>query len=113
MPVFPQNCYDRRVFARLGQALKSPCCFLSAARTLPLGYLTFYKRRLRSVKQPKIRQQGYKALIDSLDVANNLRFLQQIGAGYGDYTKDRHQWLDQLSIEDFRSYIRDQQSEAE
>lgn len=65
------------------------------------------------MKQTEIRQQGYKALIDSLGVANTLRFLQQLGVGYGDYTKDRHQWLDQLSIEDFRSYVRDQQSETE
>jgi hypothetical protein len=65
------------------------------------------------MKQTEIRQQGYKALIDSLGVANTLRFLQQLGVGYGDYTKERHQWLDQLSIEDFRSYVRDQQSEAE
>jgi hypothetical protein len=68
---------------------------------------------MKTVKQTEIRQQGYKALIDSLGVANTLRFLQQLGVGYGDYTKDRHQWLDQLSIEDFRSYVRDQQSEAE
>ena len=65
------------------------------------------------MKQTEIRQQGYKALIDSLGAANTLRFLQQLGVGYGDYTKERHQWLDQLSIEDFRSYVRDQQSEAE
>ena len=65
------------------------------------------------MNQTEIRQQGYKALIDSLGVANTLRFLQQLGVGYGDYTKERHQWLDQLSIEDFRSYVRDQQSEAE
>jgi hypothetical protein len=68
---------------------------------------------MKTVKQTEIRQQGYKALIDSLGVANTLRFLQQLGVGYGDYTKERHQWLDQLSIEDFRSYVRDQQSEAE
>ena len=52
------------------------------------------------------RQQGYKALIDALGVAGTLRFLQQLGVDYGDYTIERHQWLNQLTIEDFRSYVK-------
>lgn len=65
------------------------------------------------MKQIEIRQQGYKALIDSLGVANTLRFLQQLGVGYGNYTQERYQWLDQLSLEDFRNYIRDKQGDTE
>lgn len=53
------------------------------------------------MKLTEIRQQGYKALIDSLGVANTLRFLQQLGVGYGDYTQERHQWLDQFTMDDF------------
>ncbi len=26
--------------------------------------------------------------------------------GYGDYTKERHQWLDQFTIDDFRNYVK-------
>lgn len=63
------------------------------------------------MKQTEIRQQGYKALIDSLGVANTLRFLQQLGVGYGDYTQERHQWLDQLTMEDFRDFVRRKSSE--
>ncbi len=58
------------------------------------------------MKSTEIRQQGYKALIDALGVAGTLRFLQQLGVGYGDYTKERHQWLNQLTIEDFRDYVK-------
>lgn len=58
------------------------------------------------MKMTEIRQQGYKALINALGVAGTLRFLQQLGVGYGDYTKERHQWLDQLTIEDFRNYVK-------
>jgi hypothetical protein len=47
------------------------------------------------MKLTEIRQQGYKALIDALRVAGTLRFLQQLGVGYGDYTKERNQWLNQ------------------
>ncbi|MEH2249534.1 hypothetical protein [Nostoc sp.] len=53
-----------------------------------------------------LRQQGYKALIDALGVAGTLRFLQQLEECYGDYTKEHHQWLDQLTINDFRNYIK-------
>lgn len=58
------------------------------------------------MKLKEIRQQGSKALIDALGVAGTLRFLQQLEVGYGDYTKERHQWLDQLTIEDFRNYVK-------
>jgi hypothetical protein len=58
------------------------------------------------MKLTQIRQQGCKALIDALGVAGTLRFLQQLGVGYGDYTKERNQWLNQLTIEDFRSYVK-------
>ena len=58
------------------------------------------------MKMTEIRQQGYKALINALGVAGTLRFVQQLGVGYGDYTKERHQWLNQLTIEDFRNYVK-------
>ncbi len=61
------------------------------------------------MKLKEIRKQGYKALIDTLGVAGTLRFLQQLEVGYGDYTKERHQWLDQLTIEDFRPYVKQKQ----
>ena len=63
------------------------------------------------MKLREIRQQGYKALIDALGVAGTLRFLQQLGVGYGDYTKERHQWLDQLTMDDFRNSVKQKKSE--
>ncbi|MEC4817069.1 MAG: hypothetical protein SAK29_27940 [Scytonema sp. PMC 1069.18] len=65
------------------------------------------------MKQTEIRQKGYKALIDALGVAGTLRFLQQLGVGYGDYTKERHQWLDQLTIDDFRNYVKQKKVEEQ
>jgi hypothetical protein len=50
--------------------------------------------------QQEIIRQGYKALVDSLGVADTIRFIQYFSPGKGDYTKDRHQWLDKLSLED-------------
>ena len=63
------------------------------------------------MKLTEIKQRGYKALIDALGVAGTLRFLQQLGVGYGDYTKERYQWLDQLTIDDFRNYVKQKKVE--
>ncbi|MEH2065426.1 MAG: hypothetical protein V7K50_24735 [Nostoc sp.] len=65
------------------------------------------------MKSMEIRQQGYKALIDALGVAGTLRFLQQLEVGYGDYTKERNQWLDELTINDFRDYVKVKQKKVE
>jgi hypothetical protein len=29
-----------------------------------------------------------------------IRFLQQFDTGHGDYTKERHQWLDKVTLEE-------------
>ncbi len=52
-----------------------------------------------------IRENGIKILERELGVANARRFLllfdrQTINKGHGNYTEERHQWLDQLSMED-------------
>lgn len=63
------------------------------------------------MKLTEIRQQEYQALINALGVAGTLRFLQQLEVGYGDYTKERHQWLNQLTIDDFRNYVKQKKFE--
>jgi hypothetical protein len=50
--------------------------------------------------QQEIIRQGYKALVDSLGVADTIRFIQYFSPDTGDYTKERHQWLDKISLED-------------
>jgi hypothetical protein len=56
--------------------------------------------------QQEIIRQGYKALVYSLGVADTIRFIQYFSPGKGDYTKERHQWLDKLSLEDFISEMK-------
>ncbi|NCJ06280.1 hypothetical protein GS597_07090 [Synechococcales cyanobacterium C] len=51
--------------------------------------------------QNEILDQGYKALVNSLGVVDAIRFIQHFSPGYGDYTQERHEWLDQLSMNDF------------
>ena len=48
--------------------------------------------------QNEIIKQGYDALINSLGVADTIRFIQYFSPGKGDYTKERHQWLDEKSL---------------
>ena len=50
--------------------------------------------------QQEIVRQGYKALINSLGVVDSIRFIQYFSQGQGDYTKERHQWLDNTSLEE-------------
>jgi len=53
----------------------------------------------------ELRKRGFKALVDALGCVDAVRFIQQYAPGDGDYTKERYQWLDQLSISDFRVYV--------
>ncbi len=57
------------------------------------------------MKSTELRQQGNKALIDALGIVGTIKFLQQLEAGYGDYTKERHQWLDNLTFDDFENFL--------
>jgi hypothetical protein len=46
-----------------------------------------------------IRTRGLHALKEELGVNGMIRFLQQFEVGRGNYTDDRHQWLDGLTLE--------------
>lgn len=50
--------------------------------------------------QNEIIKQGYDALINSLEIADTIRFIQYFSPGKGDYTKERHQWLDEKKLTD-------------
>ena len=50
--------------------------------------------------QNEIVEQGYQALVDSLGVVDAIRFIQYFSPGKGDYTRDRHQWLEQKTLDD-------------
>jgi len=48
--------------------------------------------------QQEIIRQGYQALVNSLGVVDAIRFIQHFTPGQGDYTKERHEWLDQTPL---------------
>ena len=47
----------------------------------------------------QIRREGLKALERHLGPDGMIRFLQQFETGFGDYTKERHKWLKETSVE--------------
>ncbi len=54
-----------------------------------------------------IRRLGIDALTEKLGPVGMLEFMRQFDSGFGDYTKDRHAWLDKLTMEDIVSGICD------
>lgn len=53
----------------------------------------------------EINRLGYRALVDALGFDGMIRFLRQFEPGQGDYTAERQQRLDQLSLEDIFNEI--------
>ncbi|MDY0169721.1 MAG: hypothetical protein RBS80_24470 [Thermoguttaceae bacterium] len=48
----------------------------------------------------EVRRDGFEALRQRLGKADMIRFLQQFDTGRGDYSQERHQWVDATTIED-------------
>ena len=46
-----------------------------------------------------IRRMGIEALTEKLGPVGMVEFIRQFDSGYGDYTKERHEWLDGINIE--------------
>lgn len=46
-----------------------------------------------------IRRMGIEALTEKLGPVGMVEFIRQFDSGYGDYTKERHEWLDDMDIE--------------
>jgi hypothetical protein len=53
-----------------------------------------------------IRRLGIEALNEKLGPIGMVEFMHQFDSGYGDYTKERHNWLDNLTIEDIGNEIK-------
>jgi len=50
-----------------------------------------------------------KLRIKSLGPIGMIEFMRQFDSGYGDYTKERHSWLDNLTLEDICNEIKSKQ----
>jgi hypothetical protein len=47
----------------------------------------------------QIRAAGMAALTRELGVVGMIRFMQQFETGSGNYSNDRHQWLDEQDVD--------------
>jgi DNA-directed RNA polymerase len=53
-----------------------------------------------------IRRMVINALTEKLGPVGMVEFMRQFDSGYGDYTKERHTWLNNLTIEDISADIK-------
>lgn len=54
----------------------------------------------------EIRREGIKILSRELGPVEMVRFLHQYDMGEGDYTKERHKWLGQVSVQDIKEELK-------
>ena len=59
----------------------------------------------------ELRRAGLEALKEKLSPVDFVRFLQQYEMGYGDYTSERKNWLNQLDKKEFLQQVRESQSQ--
>ncbi|MHB1420657.1 MAG: hypothetical protein ACYCX4_13940 [Bacillota bacterium] len=53
----------------------------------------------QAITPNQIRKAGIEALAKTLGPVGMTRFIQQFDSGKGDYTMEREQWLEKVSIE--------------
>ena len=58
----------------------------------------------------EIRAVGHQVLLERLGPVGLVRFLQQYELGTGDYSTERHTWLNQQCVEDVAQAIVKQRS---
>jgi hypothetical protein len=59
----------------------------------------------RELTTHELDEIGLRALLKALGPMGMVRFLRQHQRGRGDYTKERHEWLDKVSSKDFTQAI--------
>ena len=55
----------------------------------------------REITTHELDEIGRRALLKALGPVGMVRFLRQYERGRGDYTRDRHEWLDRISSKEF------------
>jgi hypothetical protein len=70
-----------------------------------------------SIEKPmtleEIRRAGLEALRRELGLVGMIRFLQLFETGRGDYSVERHEWLDQLDLDSIVEEIQRRREQPE
>ena len=61
----------------------------------------------------EISRRATRILFEEMGAVDTIRFLNQFSIGQGDYTKEREQWLVDLSLDDAISQIKAQRKNAQ
>lgn len=54
----------------------------------------------------EISRRATQILFKEMGAVDTIRFLNQFSLGQGDYTKDRNNWLDKISMDDVIAQIK-------
>jgi hypothetical protein len=65
---------------------------------------------VQSMTPQQIREAGMEALSRELGVVGMIRFMQQFEMGKGDYSRERHQWLDRYSVNDITKLLHEKKA---
>lgn len=60
------------------------------------------------MKIDEIRKIGFEVLNKSLGPDGMIKFIQQFDSGSGDYTKERHKWLEKYNVDTIVKEIKNQ-----
>ena len=60
----------------------------------------------------ELKQRGLSALQQKLSYVRMVRSIQQFDVGSGDYTKDRHQWQDELTVAVVMALIKERRKQS-
>ncbi len=67
----------------------------------------------QTMSPEEIRTAGLAALKRELGIVGTVCFLQQFEIGHGDYTTERHAWLDQWDLDAIIAEIKKQRGGAQ
>lgn len=59
----------------------------------------------------ELHRKGFKALVNALGYADAIRFIRRFDSGCGDYTQERHQWSERLTMDDILADIKQRQED--
>lgn len=62
---------------------------------------------IQTMTPQQIRVAGLEALSRELGLVGMIRFMQQFEIGQGNYSIDRHKWLDAYSVDDIAKMIQE------
>jgi len=62
---------------------------------------------IQTLNPSTIRKLGLEALAKELGPIGMVRFLQQFESGFGDYTKEREQWLKGIDVKSIVEEIKE------